>query len=204
MKRKSVALGFILLLGLTGCMTRKPAAEGSGLHQTGEGTLPLTPWAPPDLPGHCPHYPLGGFYDVWRNEQVFPQIGCALQPAVVVRGTEAYLDCMHALWLQEQQLFVALAYTSAGYDWQFVDDASGIPPEAPLMEAPVPREGLTFPANGRHAWLAAAVTNPSCDGRAQSSETTFVGQMQQFENGWLLWNGQVAFVLLNGGAYLMF
>jgi len=34
----------------------------------------------------CPHTPLGGFYDVWQNEQVRPRLCCPLAPAMAITG----------------------------------------------------------------------------------------------------------------------
>lgn len=34
----------------------------------------------------CPHTPVGGFYDVWQNEQVRPRLGCPLAPAIAITG----------------------------------------------------------------------------------------------------------------------
>jgi len=148
--------------------------------------------------------PLGGFNDVWRNEQVWPRLGCAVAPAEVVAGTEAYLYCAHSIWLRDQRLFVILPYTSR-HGWGFVPDESGTPPDAPLMVAPFPVDTIGFEATGRHGWLASAATSvDECKGLSKTSETPFEGQMQQFEGGWLLWNGDVAFVLFADGNWIMF
>ena len=48
-------------------------------------------------PSNCLHMPLGGFYDVWCNEHVWPRLGCAIAPADAVTVTEAYLcDATHS------------------------------------------------------------------------------------------------------------
>lgn len=74
----------------------------------------------------CPHMPLGGFNDVWRDEQVHPRLVRLLKP-----------DSGNGLW-------------------------------------------------------------------ARTSETAFSGAIQQFEGGWLFWNGNVCFVLLADGTWTMF
>ena len=90
-------------------------------------------------PSDCPHMPLGGFYDVWRNTQVWPRLGCAVAPAEPVTGTEAFLCCgAHSLWLREKRLFVAVGQEFSPY-WSFVPDESGLPLETPLMVAPTPQ-----------------------------------------------------------------
>jgi len=210
--------------------------------------------------------PLGGFYDVWRNEQVWPRLGCAVAPAETITGTEAYLCyATHSLWLREKRLFVVV--TDSGLRWAFVPDESGLPPDAPLMVAPTPQlpkptpgpavtpaptptpvalllppittltlsshltqlsialppsqSGLLpeassietptpewprgcFPATGRHGWLARAIAGAEGGGWSRTSETTFSGAIQQFEGGWLLWNGNVCFVLFADGRWTMF
>lgn len=154
-------------------------------------------------PRNCPHQPLGGFGAVWANEQVYPRLWCAVAPAEPVSGTEAYLCCAHSLWLGEKGLFVAVQ--SHGQRWAFIPDESGVPVGAPLMVAPEPRGGPTFVASGRHGWLA---TSPDwveqCGGLSCSDETPFLGAIQKFEGGWLLWNGNVCFVLFADGTWIMF
>jgi len=220
------------------------------------------------LPSNCPHMPLGGFHDVWRSEQVWPRLGCAVTPAKAVTGTEVYLcDGTHSLWLREERLFVTVR--DSGLSWAFVADESGLPPEVPLMIAPTPQlpkptpgpptvtpvptptpvallippittltssshltrlsvarppseSGLLpegspietptsqwprgcFPATGRHGWLARTIADAEKRGWwSRTSETTFNGAMQQFEGGWLLWNGNVCFVLFADGTWTMF
>ena len=219
------------------------------------------------LPSNCLHMPLGGFYDVWCNEQVWPRLGCAVAPAEAITGTEAYLCyATHSLWLREKCLFVVVI--SSG-PWTFVPDESGLPPDAPLMVQPTPQlpkptpglptvtpiptptpvallippittltpsshltrlsvawppseSGLLpegspietptpqwprgcFPATGRHGWLARTIADAERGGWwSRTSETTFSGAMQQFEGGWLLWNGNVCFVLFADGRWTMF
>jgi len=210
--------------------------------------------------------PLGGFYDVWRNEQVWPRLGCAVTSAEAVTGTEAYLCSGHSLWLREKRLFVVVK--DSGLRWIFVPDESGLPPDVPLMVEPTPQlpkptQGLPtvtpvptptpvallippiitltpsshltqlssalppsesgllpeassietptpqwprgcFPATGRHGWLARAIAEAEGGGWSRTSETTFSGTIQQFEGGWLLWNGNVCFVLFADGRWTMF
>lgn len=224
------------------------------------------------LPSNCPHMPLGGFYDVWCNEQIWPFLGCAVAPAEAVTGTEAYLcdrDSEHSLWVREKRLFVVVGHYPG--PWTFVPDESGLPPDAPFMVAPTPQlpkptPGLPtvtpvptptpvgmlvlptatptpslhpkqptvplpssepslpyaspiatplprwplgwplgcFPATGRHGWLARAIAEAEDGGWSRTSETTFSGAIQQFEGGWLLWNGNVCFVLFANGRWTMF
>jgi len=150
----------------------------------------------------CPHIPLGGFYDVWQNERVRPRLGCAVAPALAVSGTEAYLcGGDHSLWLQEQGLFVVVN----GHHWVFVPDESGLPADTPLMMEPAPRPSPCIQASGRHGWLATHLAEPGAyRGLARGGETTFKGALQQFEGGWLLWNGNVCFVLFGDGTWTMF
>lgn len=199
-----------LVVTLTGC--------APSLMPTSEHTWTLdvpaeaqTPSLSPTLlsavpPSDCPHVPLGGFNDVWRNEQVWPYLGCAVAPAEAITGTEAYLCCehsgMHSIWVREKRLFVTVQNSRR---WTFASDESGLSPDAPLMEELVPRPQPCFQASGRHGWLA---HSPSwigqCRGLSRTSETTFGGAMQQFEGGWLLWNGNVCFVLFADGTWTMF
>ena len=154
-------------------------------------------------PSNCPHMPLGGFYDVWRNEQVWPGLGCAVAPAEAATGTEAYLcDATHSLWLREKRLFVVVK--SSDLRWTFVPDESGLAPDASLMVEPAPRPQPCFPATGRHDWLARQLSEAEGGGWSRTSETTFDGAIQQFEGGWLLWNGNVCFVLFADGTWTMF
>lgn len=225
--------------------------------------LPIAP------PSDCPHIPLGGFYDVWRNEQVWPRLGCAAEAAIPINGTEAYLCCpLHSIWIQEKRLFVALDESS--FRWAFVADGSGLPAEAvlvtptwqpptatpgpppptpeptpPQVSPPTPltatstplpsptqltvtppagattplptvvlmtqfswpssERGVCFRASGRHGWLANLPPwAEKCRGLSASNETLFSGAMEQFEGGWLLWNGNVCFVLFADGRWTMF
>jgi hypothetical protein len=148
--------------------------------------------------------PLGGFYDVWRNEQVWPHLGCAVAPAEPVTGTEAYLcDGTHSLWLRETLQFVAMPVASRS--WDFVPDESKLPRDTPLMVEPAPRPQPCFPATGRHAWLAHTLDPGAAhEPWARTSETVFRGAMEQFEGGWLLWNGNVCFVLFSDGRRTIF
>ena len=218
-------------------------------------------------PSNCLHMPLGGFYDVWRNAQVWPRLGCAVAPAETIAGTEAYLCYgIHSLWLREKRLFVVVISPGS---WTFVPDESGLPPDAPLMVAPTPQlpkptpgpptvtpvptptpVGVLvpptatptpsshptqssvplasselsllpytspiatptprwplgcFPATGRHGWLVRELPGGERGGWARwPGETAFSGAMQEFEGGWLLWNGNVCFVLFADGTWTMF
>jgi hypothetical protein len=164
-------------------------------------TLPTAPASTP--PSNCPHSPLGGFDEVWRDEQVWPRLGCAVAPAEAVTGTEVYLCCMHSIWLRERALFVAVQ--DAGLRWAFVADESGLPSDAPSMVGPDVRSCSCFEATGRHGWLACSPSwAHECDGLSRTDETAFSGAMQQFEGGWLLWNGDVCFVLFSDGTWTMF
>gem|GEM_PF-3324459 len=223
--------------------------------------LPIAP------PSDCPHIPLGGFYGVWRNEQVWPRLGCAVEAAVPINGTEAYLCCpLHSIWIQEKRLFVTLDESS--FRWAFVADGSDLPAEAifvtptwqpptatpgPPPPTPVPTSTqerpptpltatsmpspspalptvtppagaqtplptivlmtrLSWPlsepcfrASGRHGWLANLPPwAEKCHGLSRTNETLFSGAMKQFERGWLLWNGNVCFVLFADGTWTMF
>ncbi len=154
-------------------------------------------------PSNCPHLPLGGFNEVWRNDQVWPRLGCAVAPAESVSGTEAYLRCMHSLWLSQQHRFIAVPYPLRG--WSFIPDESGIASDAPLMVMPYPLTTDDFAATGRHGWLANQPPySQECAGRSRSGETPFEGQIQQFQGGWLLWNGNVCFVFFEDGTWTMF
>jgi len=227
------------------------------------GQVTMTGWPTPD----CPHIPLGGFYDVWRNEQVWPRLGCATEAAIPINGTEAYLCCnLHSIWVQEKRLFVTL--DGSNFRWAFVADGSGLPTEAvlvtptwqpptatpgpppptpaptptqmppptlltatqtpspsPIQPSITPPEGAPTPlptvvlmtrlswplsepcfrASGRHGWLAnLAPWAERCRGLSATNETIFNRAMEQFEGGWLLWNGNVCFVLFADGTWTMF
>jgi len=198
---------------------------------------------------------------VWRNEQVWPRLGCAVEAAIPINGTEAYLCCdVHSIWIREKRLFVAL---ESNFRWTFVADESGLPAEAvfvtptwqpptappgpppptpvptptqvppptPLMAIPTPSPSpppptatpsplptvvlMTrlswslsepcFRASGRHGWLANLPPwAEKCGGLSASNETLFSGAMERFEGGWLLWNGNVCFVLFADGTWMMF
>ena len=197
---------FVLASILTGCGSLSPVppelpSEPSALIET-PLPAPDSTLLPATLPSNCPHMPLGGFDEVWRNVQVWPRLGCAVAPAEIITGTEAYLACIHAIWLRDQRLFVALEY---GPRWSFVPDGSNVPLDEPLMVEPVPRAHPMFPATGRHGWLAnSAWYADRCRGSSSTAETEFSGQMQQFEHGWLLWNGNVCFVLFDDQTYIFF
>lgn len=133
-----------------------------GLASCSASTAPLlTPPAPTPTyssgtpPADCPHYPLGGFNDVWRRQEVWPRLGCAVAPAVPVTGSEAELFCGRSIWLRERNQFILLEggreqgfvtvepvpymlRTCGDCRWSFVDDASGLPADTPLMVWPTP------------------------------------------------------------------
>ena len=148
--------------------------------------------------------PLGGFYDVWHNEQVWPRLGCSVAPAEAVTGTETYLcDGTHTLWLSEASLFAVISVGPRS--WSFVADESNLPGDVPLMEELVPRPRPCFPVSGRHGWLVRSLNPDAANGLwARTSETAFSGVIQQFEEGWLFWNGNVCFVLFADSTWTMF
>ncbi len=265
-----IGLVMVLVATLTGCVpSNSPPPEYPSMPTVPPGTP--APSLPPAqllvLPSsNCPHIPLGGFYDVWRNEQVWPHLGCAVEAAIPINGTEAYLCCpLHSIWIQEKRLFVTL---ESNFRWAFVADGSGLPAEAvfvtptwqpptatpgPPPPTPVPtptqvppptpptvtptpslsptQPAITppagtptplptvvlmtwhswslsepcFPASGRHGWLAnLPAWAERCRGLSRANETIFSGAMEQFEGGWLLWNGNVCFVLFADGTWTMF
>jgi hypothetical protein len=192
----------ILAAALMGCGSFAPSSTAPPGETQAVDVLPTsTPPGPP--PTDCPHMPLGGFNDVWRDAQVYPRLGCAIEPAEPISGTEAYLCCMHSIWVRGKSLFVAIADHPT--QWSFAEDASGLPADEALMVAPVPRSQPCFPATGRHGWLARSPAwAETCEGNAWSNETAFSGAMQAFEGGWLLWNSNVCFVLFADGTWKMF
>lgn len=208
MRRLVIELITVLGVTLAGCVpANAPVSAGPSWTpsiptETPTPSLGAT-WSPVAPPSNCPHMPLGGFYDVWRNDQVWPRLGCAVAPAEAVTGTEAYLCCAHSLWLREERLFVVVQDFKPR--WTFVSDESGLPSDAPLMVEPGPRPQPCFPATGRHGWLACSPSwAEKYGGLSRTGETAFSGAMQQFEGGWLLWNGNVCFVLFADGTWTMF
>jgi hypothetical protein len=200
--RRVIACTLALAATWTGCLSLASPSPAPPEATRTVDVLP-TPTPPDPPPTDCPHMPLGGFNDVWRDTQVYPRLGCATDPAEPISGTEAYLCCMHSIWVRESGLFVAIA--DHRMRWTFVGDESGLPPDAALMVAPVPRLQPCFPATGRHGWLARSPAWAEvCQGAAWSDETAFSGAMQAFEGGWLLWNGNVCFVLFSDGTWTMF
>lgn len=198
MNRHVVAFLTAALAALASCTPTNSPSSGTlqtpvvyTQQQAPFATLPVAP------PSDCPHMPLGGFDTVWRDPQVWPRLGCAVRPAEAVTGTEAFLSCLHSIWLREKRQFVALDY---GSHWTFIRDESGLSADAPLMVEPVPRRQPDFPSTGRHGWLS----REKCDGQSSTSETTFSGALQPFERGWLLWNGNVCLVLFSDGTWTMF
>jgi hypothetical protein len=262
-----IRLVIVLAATLGGCVPSNFPLSGrlstpSASLQTPTLSLPATQ-LPTTPPSDCLHTPLGGFYDVWRNEQVWPRLGCAVEAAIPINGTEAYLCCnVHSLWVQEESLFVVLE--GHGSRWAFVADGSGLPAEAvfvtptwqpstatpgPPPPTPVPTPAQVLPptpptatptptqptvtppastpsplptvmlmtrlswplsepcflASGRHGWLANLPPwTEKCGGLSASNETLFSGAMEQFEGGWLLWNGNVCFILFADGTWTMF
>jgi hypothetical protein len=264
MSRLVIVLVAVLTATSTGCVpSRSPASEHRGT-LTAPSATP-TPTLLDMPPSDCSHVPLGGFYDVWHNEQVWPRLGCAVEAAVPIEGTEAYLCCnVHSIWIREKGHFVVL---DSSFRWAFVADGSGLPAEAvfvtpawqpssatpgPPTPAPVPTPTQSppptpstatpmpspsptqpattlagaqtplptivlmarlswplsepcFEASGRHGWLANSPPwAEECRGLSRSNETLFRGAMEQFEGGWLLWNGNVCFVLFVDGTWTMF
>jgi len=204
-----LALGLVVILVVLSssclCSERPSPEHARTATVAGEERVPApSPTPSPGLPSDCPHVPLGGFYDVWRDEQVWPRLGCAVAPAEAVSGTEAYLcDGTHSLWLREKELFVAIPVLRR--PWAFVADASALPPDTPLMAAPTPPAEPCFSGSGRHGWLAGVLDPEAGRGRwARTSETTFSGAIQAFKGGWLLWNGNVCFVLFADSTWTMF
>ena len=202
-----IRLATILVVTLSGCMSSssRPSERPQGLTTPTETQIPLPSFdvQPVVPPPDCARMPQDGFDDVWRDEQVWPRLGCAVAAAEAVTGSEAYLCCMHSIWLSEKGLFVAVQ--DSGRRWAFVPDESGLPLDAPLMVGPVPRSEPCFVATGRHGWLARSPSwAEECNGLSRTGETVFSGVMQEFEGGWLLWNGNVCFVLFSDGTWTMF
>jgi len=217
-------------------------------------------------PTNCPHYPLGGFNDVWRHPEVYPRLGCAVAPSEAISGTAANLMGLYSRWLGEKRLFLVLFDKERR--WRFIPDGSGLPLDAPLMlwpapdrinrgpapESPTPgspapiitpaptptlepgtREPPTatttpspeptktplppspaqavprstwprglFPASGRHEWLARAALPETREVIwSSSAETPFNGALQEFEDGWLFWDGSTCFVLFEDGTFTL-
>jgi hypothetical protein len=266
-----IGLVMALVATLAGCVpSNLPPPEYPSMPTVPAGTpVPSLPPArlPVSPPSDCPHIPLGGFYDVWRNEQGWPRLGCALEAAIPIHGTEAYLCCpLHSIWIQEKRLFVTLDESSSC--WAFVADDSGLPADAtfvtptwqpstatpgpppptpaptptqvppltPFIATQVPSPSPTQPsvtpatdaptllptavlmtqhswslsepcfrASGRHGWLAnLPALAERCRGLSRTNEIIFSGAMEQFEGGWLLWNGNVCLVLFADGTWTMF
>jgi hypothetical protein len=203
MSRLISVLIAVLIAAPTGCApSRWPASERprtrTAASSTSASTLPDTP------PSDCSYVPLGGFKDVWRNEQVHPRLGCAVAPAEAVTGTELYLcDGTHTLWMSQKRLFVVIPIWPR--PWRLVADESNLQGDVPLMEEPVPRSQACFPVSGRHGWLVRLLKPDGVNELwARTNETAFRGAIQQFEGGWLLWNGCVCFALFEDGTWTMF
>jgi len=203
MSRLIIALIIVLVTTSTGCVPSSSPSSDRLWTLTAPSAAP-TPTLPDTPPSDCPHMPLGGFNDVWRNEQVYPRLGCAVTPAEIATGTETYLcDGTHTLWLSEKRLFVVIPVWL--HPWRFVADGSDLPRDVSLMEEPVSRPQPCFPVSGRHGWLVRLLNPDSAnDLWARTSETAFSGAIQQFEGGWLFWNGNVCFVLFEDGTWTMF
>jgi hypothetical protein len=155
-------------------------------------------------PSDCPHRPEAGFLDVWSNEQVWSSLGCALGPSQPASGTEVYFcDGAYSLWLSEERVFLVLP--SWPHLWTLIEDESGVPGDEPLMSVPELRPEPCFVPSGRHAWLADSLDHERhTDLLARTEEITFDGALQYFEGGWLLWNGDVCFVLFADHTWTMF
>jgi len=198
-----IVLAAVLVAASIGCVpSRSPAPELRRTVIAPSATpTPMLPYTPPS---DCSHMPLGGFKDVWRDEQVYPRLGCAAAPVEAVTGTETYLcDGTHTLWLSEKRLFVVIPVWPQA--WRFVADESNLPAGVSVMEAPAAPSQLCFPISGRHGWLARLLYPDSPEElRARTSETAFEGAIQQFERGWLVWNGNVCFVLFEDSTWTMF
>lgn len=212
MRASSMGIAIALAAILTSCMTSPLPSEQTEIPSVPTDVPAFTLSSTPTLlltvtPPNCLDMLLGGFGEVWRNEQVYPRLGCAVAPAEAVTGSEAYLGCghdtMHSIWLSEKHLFVVVQDSRS--QWVFVSDESGLSPSVLLMEEPVPRSQSCFEATGRHGWLAHhSPWAEQSRGLSRTSETPFRGAMQQFEGGWLLWNGNVCFVLFGDGTWTMF
>jgi hypothetical protein len=151
----------------------------------------------------CIHVPTGGFYEVWRDERVGPRLGCPLAPADAVTGTEVYLcDGTHSLCVSGSRLFFALPTWPQA--WTEIEDGSHWPADGPLMDDPGQRSQPCFPVSGRHSWLARSLGDEAREPLARTAETEFRGVTQRFAGGWLLWNGDVCFVLFADHTWLMF
>jgi hypothetical protein len=198
-----IVLVALLIATSIGCVSSRSPASERPRTLTAPSATP-TPTLSDTPPSDCSHVPLGGFNDVWRNGQVYPRLGCAVAPAETVTGTETYLcDGTHTLWLSEKRLFVVISVWP--HPWRFVADESNLPEDVPLMEEPVPRPQPCFPVSGRHGWLARRINPDRADELwARTSETIFSGEIQQFEGGWLFWNGNVCFVLFEDSTWTMF
>lgn len=203
MSRFTIVLVAILLAASAGCAPSRSPAVPSWVPTAASSITPM-PTLPAALPSDCSQVPVGGFDDVWRNGQVYPRLGCAIASAEAVTGTETYLcDGTHTLWLSEKRLFVVIPVRP--HPWRFVADESSLPGDIPLMEEPISWSQPCFPISGRHGWLARLLNPDSADELwARTDETAFGGVIQQFEGGWLLWNGNVCFVLFEDGTWTMF
>ena len=76
---------------------------------------------------------------------MWPRLGCGLEAAEPVEGTEAELCCdVHSLWIQSMGQFVVLQ--SRNSRWSFVADGSGLPSNAvfvtPTQQPPIVTPGL--------------------------------------------------------------
>lgn len=201
--RLIIGLVCLVVAAAAGCRQWSDPSSEPKWTPTSQGAALAT--VPPDgLPSDCLHVPEAGFYDVWRNEQVYPRLACAGAPAESATGTEAYLcDGTHTLWLREKRLFAVIPVWS--HPWRFVPDESNMPDDEPLMEGEAHPPEPCFLASGRHGWLAELLSPEDRKGpRARTSETPFSGAIQSFEGGWLLWNGNVCFVLFDDGSWTMF
>jgi hypothetical protein len=118
MSRLIIVVIAVLIATSTGrAPSRSPASERPWT-ATAPSATP-TPMLSDISPSDCSRVPLGGFNDVWRNEQVYPRLGCAVAPAEAVIGAETYLcDGTHTLLLSGKRFFVVIPVWP--YPWRFV------------------------------------------------------------------------------------
>jgi hypothetical protein len=200
--RALAGLLVILMAGCAGPVAIAPQPSPSTASRDSPKASPSLPSGYP--PSDCLHTPEAGFLKVWSNAQVRPRLGCALAPSEYASGSEVYFcDGTHSLWLSEQGVFVVLPIWP--HLWTLVEDHSGVPADEPLMPVPESSPEPCFVPSGRHGWVADSLAGErNTDLLARTEETTFDGATQYFEGGWLLWNGDVCFVLFADHTWTMF